>query len=89
MLFRLYIGSNNTTKKLESQKAVRLISKTFQGFTISKGSGYWQGKLEKNLIVEIETQKEKEVKKLGRLLCIKLKQQAVGVAKIGKMSFIS
>ena len=89
MLFRLYIGSNNTTKRLESAKAIGLISKLFKGFTAMQGIGYWEGKPEKSLIVEIETDEPNAVKLLAQGLCKELNQQAVAVAEIGKMSFIS
>lgn len=89
MLFRLYIGANNTTKKVEQTKAVKVISAKFAGFTISKSSGYWQGQAEKSITVDIETDNEKQVKELAKELCEVLQQQAVGVAQIGKMEFIS
>ena len=89
MLFRLYIGSNNKTHRLESKKAIAVVSKRFEGFTVSTGSGYWQGKPEKTLLVNIETSRQAKVFSLSRELCRELNQQAVGVAKIGKMAFIS
>ena len=88
MLFRLYIGSNNTTGKLETKRAIGIVSRSFDGFTVSSGSGYWQGKAEKSLIVEIETDKAELLNDTARNLCRELQQQAVGVAKIGRMEFI-
>lgn len=89
MLFRLYIGSNNETGELESGKAIKILGARFQGFTASEGLGYWQGKAEKSLQVEIETDSEQDILDTSKVLAIELKQQAVGVAKIGKMQFIS
>lgn len=89
MLYRYYIGSNNETKLLEDRKAIRIISKHFEGFTTTKGLGYWQGKSEKSLIIEIETTKRKQIITLAKELCKELKQDAVGLATIGKMSFVS
>lgn len=89
MLFRLYIGSNNTTKKLEVEKAKRVINRFFEGYTISRANGLWKGQTEKTLIVDIETNKKTAVKLLAKRLCKDLDQQAVGVAQIGKMNFIS
>lgn len=89
MLYRYYIGSNNITHKLEDKKAIEIISKNFKGFTIFKGLGYWQGEQEKNLIVEIETQELEKLMITARELCKALEQQAVGVAEVGKMEFIS
>ena len=89
MLFRLYVGCNNETKKLEDKKAVKITAKQFEGFTAFKGLGYWQGKPEESLILEIETEKRKNVIKLAKDLALGLKQDAIGLAEIGKLSFIT
>jgi thiamine pyrophosphate-dependent acetolactate synthase large subunit-like protein len=89
MLFRLYIGSNNETGELESAKAISIIGTRFQGFTTSQADGYWQGKPEKSLVVEIESDSQEDIENTAKVLAIELKQQAIGVAKIGKMQFIS
>ena len=88
MLFRLYIGSNNETKKLEDKKAIDIIAKRFQGFTVSRGIGYWEGAEENNLIVDIEGDR-KQVEDTAKVLKIELVQQAIGLAEVGKMRFIS
>ena len=89
MLFKLYIGQNNKTKKLEDKKAIKIISKRFKGFTTYKCLGYWEGIAERSLIVEIEARKQAEVMSLAQDLAKKLKQDAVGLAVIGKLNFIS
>lgn len=88
MLFKLYVGSNNTTKVLEKNKAIRITSKHFNGFTAYDGLGYWQGKPEASLIIEIETNKKDGIKKLAQNLAKELKQQVIGVAEIGTLHFI-
>ena len=88
MLYKLYIGQNNRSKKLEVKKAITTITKDFQGFTITKGVGYWQGKAEKTLIIEIETAESKKLFRVVKNLAKVLKQQAIGIAKIGKMQFV-
>jgi hypothetical protein len=88
MLYRLYIGSNNKTKKLESKKAIRLVSKEYKGFTSFKGLGYWNGRSEKTLIIEIEAQEKRGVLSLCKRLAKDLEQEAIGLASIGKMQFI-
>jgi hypothetical protein len=89
MLYRYYIGSNNRTKKLEDKKALRIISKQYEGLTAFKGLGYWQGKAEKSLIVEVEAEDKNKVIELARILAKELKQEAIGLAEIGKLNFIS
>jgi hypothetical protein len=89
MTYRYYIGSNNRTGRLEEKRALSLITKQFEGFTAYKGLGYWQGKPENTLIIEIETDDKNKVLTLAKTLKNELEQQAIGLLKVGKMSFIS
>jgi len=89
MLYRYYIGSNNKTKKLEDKKAVRIASQQFKGLTAFKGLGYWQGKPEQCLMIEIETPNKNKVLALAKELARELKQNAIGLASIGRLQFIS
>ena len=88
MLYKIYVGSNNTTKKLEAKKAIATASKYFEGFTCQNASGSWKGIAEKTLIIEIETKKKKKVIELAGELKTALFQEAVAVAKIAKMQFV-
>ena len=89
MLYNLYIGANNETGIVEKEKAIALISKTFQGLTVQNSQGYWQSKPENSIVVSIETDDETSILQVAKQLTVELQQQAVGVAKIGKMEFIS
>ncbi len=88
MIYKLYIGSNNTTHNVEVKKAIIILSKSFYGFTILKSSGCWKGKIEKSIIVEIETSKKKLVYQTTKKLCYHLHQQAIGLVVKDKMNFI-
>ncbi len=88
MLYKIYIGSNNTTKRLEAKKAVSIASKYFDGFTCQNANGFWKGISEKTLIIEIETQNKKKVIELAEELKASLYQEAIAVAQIGKMQFV-
>ena len=89
MTYRLYIGSNNRTGKVEDKKAIGIIAKQFEGFTVlPMGLGYWQGKQEATLQVEIETADKKKLIGTVKTLLKALKQDAIGVLAIGKMDFI-
>jgi len=89
MLYKLSIGSNNTTKRLEDKKAIAIIAEQFEGFSALKGVGYWNGTQEKTLFVEIETEEKTSIVLLAKRLCKELEQQAVAVASIGSMEFIN
>ena len=88
MLYKIYIGSNNTTKRLEAKKAISIASKHFEGFTCQNANGFWKGLSEKTLIIEIETDNKKKIIELAKELKETLYQEAVAVAKIGKMQFV-
>ena len=88
MLYKIYIGSNNETKKLEAKKAIAIASKYFEGFTCQNANGFWKGIAEKTLIIEIETDDKKRVIELAEKLKTELYQEAIAIAKIGNMQFI-
>lgn len=90
MIFKLYIGSNNRTKKLESKKAIKTVSLYFDGFSVSQILGYWQGQAEKTLLIEIETIEKTKIIDLSKKLARELQQQAIGVVETSqKMEFIN
>lgn len=49
----IYIGSNNETHALESERAIEIISEHFDGFSAYEIIGFWKGSQEKTLKVEI------------------------------------
>jgi len=49
----LFIGSNNTTHKVERAKLEEVLSKYHEGFTIQPAVGYWQGAREDSVTVII------------------------------------
>ena len=89
MIYRLFVGSNNKTHKVEYVKADKIVASKVAGFTTYKSKGYWQGKAENSYIIELANVKNKDVLTIAELLRIGLKQQAVGVVKYNsKMRFI-
>ena len=52
---RVYIGSNNKTHRVELKKIVNFFTNTLgiKGFTLFKTLGYFEGKPEKSVVVEI------------------------------------
>ncbi len=89
MLFRLYIGSNNETGKCETKKAIGIVSAQFAGFTVLKSEGYWKGKSEKSIVIEIETNDKELIMKTAQKLKTVLKQEAIGLSESNGLSFIS
>jgi len=73
-----YIGSNNSTKELEAEKAIAIIGEVFDGFTYSKLEGYWKGSQEDTLKVEVITEKlRSEAEKVARKLKTYLQQDSI------------
>jgi len=48
-----YIGANNTTHKVETSKALAILSNYYEGMNISEMIGYWQGQEEQSILVSI------------------------------------
>ncbi len=87
--YLFYIGSNNTTKQPEHQKAIKLLNQeSVKGFTIKKGLiGFWEGKQEKSFVIEIISNKffpfnDDNALKLKRILEEGLKQELILTEKI-------
>jgi len=74
----IYIGSNNTTHELESEKAINIIADHFDGFSAYEIIGFWKGSKEKTLKVEIVVDSNTSpLVKLCKELKTKLSQEAV------------
>jgi len=86
--YYIYIGSNNETHQLESEQAIRTISKYFDGFTAYEVVGYWKGSQEKTLKVEIvsEGQGDTVIVRMIKELKTKLRQDAIMLEKINSNS---
>lgn len=78
---KYYIGSNNSTKKLEKKKALWILSKYYEGMTTTELVGYWKGESEKTLLAEIvcDNADYTLIKKVCNELCKDLQQEAVMV----------
>ena len=76
-----YIGSNNKTQQLEKEKALKILSETYEGMSISEIVGYWQGEAEKTMLVMVicETVDYTQVKTVCKKLNNELDQQAIMV----------
>lgn len=88
MIFNLYVGANNKTHQIELDKLKTICNTFFEGYTLIPSQGYWQGKEEPSIIVQIETDNKNKVYMLAKTLKSSLKQQAIGLQKQAKLSFI-
>lgn len=73
-----YIGANNSTKKLEVKKIEKTMNAHFEGYSAIQIIGYWKGKKEKTLMVQVVTESpDSELARVAKELCDVLKQDAV------------
>ena len=54
MLYRILTEDGKTFRN----NALDIVSSNFQGFTVLSGQGYWNGKAENSLIIEISSSDE-------------------------------
>lgn len=76
-----YIGSNNETKELESEKAINIASQYYEGMSISQITWFRKWERENTLVIstvvdEVDTDL---INKLSKQICLELEQQAVMV----------
>lgn len=84
--YKLFIGSNNNTGRLEKAKILKTALKYCpQGFTYYEGFGVWNGGGEKCGIVEV-LNKKSIIQKLAEELKVVLKQEAVLVQEFQVVS---
>lgn len=73
-----YIGSNNETHSLETEKILSVVGAHFEGFTAFEVVGYWKGAQEKTLKIEVITEEaDSRLVKIGKELKEKLEQESV------------
>jgi len=77
IMYTLYIGSNNITGVLEKEKAITIISQYFNGFSYYEIDGYWLGKRENTLKVEIITNDNEMIILLCNTLKTRLEQDSI------------
>jgi hypothetical protein len=88
MKYRLFIGWNNETKELESEKIHNITSKYFDGFTSILAQGFWKGTAEDTRILEIMTDQRTAVYNLTDELKRELKQESIMLETLKGVEFI-
>lgn len=81
-MIKFTIGSNNTTKKLERRKALRIISKYTKGYTYHLEDGCFEGVPEKSMVVAVGNMRSRIADKVGKELAKDLKQKSVMIENI-------
>lgn len=84
--YQLYIGSSNTTGRLEIERIREVVAANHDGFTIFSARGYWQGKPESSAVV-IVNDKPYKIQKTIQKLKSELKQDAIGYQLVPDIEF--
>lgn len=87
--YRLYVGANNETGKVEKAKLIKILDGRLMGYTLIDANGRWNGKNEKSIIVELNEEKQGRVERLIADICLELKQEAVGMQVLPSVTFVS
>lgn len=76
-----YIGANNSTKQVEKDKALSILSSHYEGMNVTEIVGYWRGEREESILVSIvcETVDFTLIKTACKQLNTDLDQQAIMV----------
>lgn len=88
MLYNLYVGSNNRTKRLELAKIRKATAARFDGFSLMPLTGYWKGTAERSVMVQIETMDRAAVMELVEMLKLELEQEAIALQELPALRFI-
>ena len=81
--YRLFIGANNTTKKVEKKIIAKVALNYFpSGYTIYNSQGAWRGGEEPSVIMELITDNKNKVLELTKELKKMLNQDAILLQEI-------
>lgn len=87
-LYRFYIGSNNLTGEIETNKIRAIFDANVAGYTYIPALGVWNGTGENSAIIEVSGLTENKVLRICRTLKDELQQQAIGLQLAPLLRFV-
>lgn len=85
--YRLYIGGNNKTHKVELGIVYSVLDTMYEGYTVEKALGVWKKQHEESVIVTLMSAASELQKALFRLKK-QLKQEAIAVQEVAELRFV-
>lgn len=82
MLYRIL------TENKSKRDVLAITSGYFDGFTVLEGQGYWKGKAEASLILEVETTDLVSIKRLANDIKLLNEQEAILIECVSNSQFI-
>jgi hypothetical protein len=61
-VYRIY------TQDVQRKRVIKLMASKFEGFTLQPTFGYFKGRLEKSIVIEIVKAKEREIDQVARAI---------------------
>lgn len=84
---QLFIGSNNTTHKVEVDKVKKILNKYHKGWTMQNALGSWLGTEEDSIIVLVSDDMIKIAKTIAKLKN-ELHQDSVALQEVAPLEFL-
>jgi len=86
MTYQLYIGANNVTKEVETDKIEAILNSHYEGYTLLPSVGYWLGKKENSVVVTLVSD-QATLKTVLKELKEELQQDAIGWQQVNNLNF--
>lgn len=83
----LFVGSNNTTLRVERDKLIRTLEKRHKGFTVLPARGHWEGMSEESVAVLIHDEVDTIMDTISDLKAT-LKQDAIAFHEVSPLEFV-
>ena len=83
----LFIGSNNTTHKVDVSKLKAILNRYHQGWTMQNALGSWLGNEEDSVTVLVADDREKIINTIKELK-VALEQDAIAFHEVAPLEFI-
>ena len=80
-VYRLYIGLSqaNHSKAINRDRVIAIIARSIASFTIYDAQGFFRGEVENTLVITIAHESSNYIKSLAYDLCVRLKQEGIGL----------
>ena len=77
----IHVGANNLTGRIDRRRIEGLVAQYFDGFTLSTQTGYWRGRKERSLRIDVLGGGPRTLE-LAEVLAGALSQEAVLVERV-------
>lgn len=89
-MYVLYVGANNDTGIVDSEKLQAILDRSFNGCTFFFARGLWEGKWEPSAVVQVSsaTNSREYIEAVIREIKTELRQDCVALQTLPELEFI-